>query len=113
MSLFEELKRRRVLRLVAAYVVVAWVLIQVVTAIEEPLNLPAWFDTAVIVLLGIGFPIAIIMSWVYDVTPDGVVREAGAIRLRQDRARRRTASRWHPVGKLSWRKSGTGNFCNQ
>jgi Tol biopolymer transport system component len=77
MSLFEELKRRRVLRLVAAYVVVAWVLIQIVTAIEEPLNLPAWFDTAVIVLLGIGFPIAIIMSWVYDVTPDGVVREDG------------------------------------
>lgn len=77
MSLFEELKRRRVLRLVAAYVVVAWVLIQVVTAIEEPLNLPAWFDTTVIVLLGIGFPIAIIMSWVYDVTPEGVVREDG------------------------------------
>jgi serine/threonine-protein kinase len=77
MSLFEELKRRRVLRLVAAYVVVAWVLIQVVTAIEEPLNLPGWFDTAVIVLLGLGFPIAIIMSWVYDVTPDGFVREDG------------------------------------
>ncbi len=75
MSLFEELKKRRVLRLIAAYVVVAWVLIQVVTAIEEPLNLPGWFDTAVIVLLGIGFPIAVIMSWVYDVTPEGVMRE--------------------------------------
>jgi len=77
MSLFEELKRRRVFRLIAAYVVVAWVLIQVVTAIEEPLNLPDWFDTAVIVLLGIGFPIAVIMSWVYDVTPEGVVHEDG------------------------------------
>ena len=75
MSLFDELKRRRVFRLIAAYVVFAWVIIQVVTAIEEPLNLPDWFDTAVIVLLGLGFPIAIIMSWVYEVTPDGVVRE--------------------------------------
>ena len=44
---------------------------------EEPLNLPDWFDTAVIVLLGIGFPIAVIMSWVYDVTPEGVVHEDG------------------------------------
>jgi Tol biopolymer transport system component len=77
MSLFEELKRRRVLRLIGAYLVVAWLLVQVVTAIEEPLRLPDWFDTAVIVLLGLGFPIAIIISWVYDVTPDGVVREDG------------------------------------
>ena len=75
MSLFDELKRRRVFRLIAVYVVIAWVIIQVVTAIEEPLSLPDWFDTAVIVLLGFGFPIAIIMSWVYDVTPEGVVRE--------------------------------------
>jgi Tol biopolymer transport system component len=78
MTLFEELRRRRVLRLIGAYLVVAWLLVQVVTAIEEPLSLPDWFDTAVIVLLGLGFPIAIIMSWVYDVTPDGVVREDGS-----------------------------------
>jgi Tol biopolymer transport system component len=78
MSLFEELKRRRVFRLIAAYLVVAWLLVQVVTAIEEPLRLPDWFDTAVIVLLGLGFPIAVIISWVYDVTPDGVVRDDGS-----------------------------------
>ena len=78
MSLFEELKRRRVFRLIAAYVVVTWVIVQVVTAIEEPLNLPDWFDTVVIVLLGVGFPIAVIMSWVYDVTPEGVVRDDDA-----------------------------------
>ena len=80
MSLFEELKRRRVFRLIIAYVIVAWAIIEVVTAIEAPLNLPDWFDTAVIVLLGLGFPIAVIMSWVYDVTPEGVVRDDGDAR---------------------------------
>jgi hypothetical protein len=63
MSFFSEIKRRKVFRLAAAYIVIAWVIIQVVTAIEDPLQLPGWFDTAVIVLLGLGFPIA--------VSPDG------------------------------------------
>jgi hypothetical protein len=76
MSLFEELKRRKVFRLVAAYLVVAWLLVQVVTAIEDPLRLPEWFDTAVIVLLGLGLPIVVILGWIYDVTPAGVVRDS-------------------------------------
>ena len=80
MSLFSEIKRRKVFRLALAYVVIAWVIIQVVTAIEAPLQLPDWFDTAVIVLLGLGFPIAVMMSWAYDVTPDGVVRDSSGER---------------------------------
>ena len=76
MSFFSEIKRRKVFRLAAAYLVIAWAIIEVVTAIEEPLQLPGWFDTAVIVLLAVGFPIAIMLSWAYDVTPDGVVRES-------------------------------------
>ena len=75
MSFLNEIKRRKVFRLAAAYIVIAWVIIQVVTSIEEPLQLPDWFDTAVIVLLGLGFPIAVMLSWAYDVTPEGVVRE--------------------------------------
>jgi uncharacterized membrane protein YhdT len=74
-SFISEIKRRKVFRMAIAYVIVAWVIIQVVTAIEEPLQLPDWFDTAVIVLLALGFPIVIMLSWAYDVTPDGVVRE--------------------------------------
>jgi adenylate cyclase len=61
--LFSELKLRGVFRVAAAYALVGWVLVQVVTAIEEPLRLPPWFDTAVIVLLLIGFPVALIFSW--------------------------------------------------
>ena len=76
MSLLAEIRRRRVLRLAAAYAVVSWVVVQIVTAIEEPLNLPEWFDTTVIVMLGLGFPIALMLSWAYDVTPDGIIKDA-------------------------------------
>ena len=59
----------------AVYLVVAWLTMQVVDVINAPLNLPDWFDTVVIVLLAIGLPIALIISWAFNVTPDGVVRE--------------------------------------
>lgn len=73
-SLLGEIKRRRVFQVAAVYAVVAWLLVQIVATIEEPLSLPAWFDTAVIVFLGIGFPIAVILSWAFDLTPKGVMR---------------------------------------
>ncbi len=77
MSFVGEIKRRKVFQVAAVYAVVAWVLVQIVATIEEPLNLPEWFDTFVIVSLGIGFPIALILSWAFDVTPEGVVRDTG------------------------------------
>jgi TolB-like protein len=55
---------------------VAWIIMQVIDVINEPLNLPDWFDTVVIVFLGIGFPIALIISWAFNVTSGGIVREA-------------------------------------
>ncbi len=73
-----EIKRRKVFQVAAVYAVVAWLLVQIVATVEGPLSLPAWFDTAVIVLLGVGFPIALILSWAYDLTPSGVVRTAPA-----------------------------------
>ena len=75
MPLLEEIKRRKVFRLAIAYLVVAWLIIQVVDTVNEPLNLPDWFETVTIVLLAIMFPIALVMSWAYDVTPSGVVRD--------------------------------------
>ncbi len=72
MSLLGEIKRRKVFQVAAVYVVVAWLLIQVVDVVNEPLNLPDWFDTAVIVALGIGFPIAVILAWAFDLTPQGI-----------------------------------------
>jgi TolB-like protein len=53
-------------------------LIQIVATIEEPLGLPPWFDTAVIILLAIGLPITLVISWAFDVTPAGLVRDTRA-----------------------------------
>ena len=71
---FKELQRRNVVRVVGAYLVVGWVLMQIATSLEESMNLPAWFDGVVVALLIVGLPIAIIVSWVFDLTADGVVR---------------------------------------
>jgi len=78
MSLWTELQRRRVFRVAAVYAVTAWLLIQIVISIEEPLSLPGWMDTFVIVVLAIGFPVAVILSWAFDVTPDGLRAAAPA-----------------------------------
>jgi len=68
-SFLGEIKRRKVFQVAAVYAVVAWLLIQIAATVEEPLGLPVWFDTAVIVLLGIGFPIALVLTWAFDLTP--------------------------------------------
>ena len=75
MSFWSEIKRRKVGRLAVAYIVLAWVIIEVAAVVEGPLQLPDWFDTMVIVLLGLGFPIALMLSWAYDVEDYRVVRD--------------------------------------
>jgi Tol biopolymer transport system component len=72
MSFLAEVKRRKVFQVAAMYAVVAWLLIQVITSVETPLNLPDWVDTFVITLLIVGFPIALVFAWAFDVTPQGI-----------------------------------------
>ena len=74
MSFWEEIKRRKVVRVAVAYSVVAWLLVEVVVTVEAPLNLPGWIDTFVIVMVLVGFPLAVILSWAYDLTPTGIER---------------------------------------
>ena len=71
-SFIEELKRRNVFRVATAYAIAGWLIIQVVTAVSEPLNLPEWFDTAIILLVLIGLPIALIIAWAFELTPEGI-----------------------------------------
>lgn len=71
-----EIKRRKVFQVAAVYAVVAWLLVQIVATVEEPLGLPMWFDTGIIVLLAVGFPIALVFAWAFEITPDGI-RSAG------------------------------------
>jgi len=74
MSFWEEFKRRKVGRVAVGYAVVAWLLVQIVVTVEAPLNLPGWMDTVVIVLVVVGFPLALILSWAFDLTPAGIER---------------------------------------
>jgi Tol biopolymer transport system component len=71
-SFWGEIKRRKVFQAMVLYAVTAWLLVQVIVAVEGPLNLPDWADTFVIVLLAIGFPIVVILAWIFDFTPQGV-----------------------------------------
>jgi len=68
---WQELKRRKVVRVITVYAAAAFVILELVSIIVEPLRLPEWFLPMVIVLLCIGFIIAIILSWIYDVKPEG------------------------------------------
>src|SRR6056297_701880 len=76
MSLFAELKRRNVIRVGGAYVVVAWLLIQVADILLGNFGAPDWVFKSFTALLLLGFPLALFLSWAYDLTPEGVRRAA-------------------------------------
>lgn len=78
-GLFDELKRRRVFRVMAGYAIAAWVVLQVAEVTFEPLHLPDWALTAVVVVVIAGFPVAFVLAWVFQLTPQGVRRDAGPI----------------------------------
>ena len=71
-AFFEEVKRRKVYRVAVAYVVVAGGMIQLASAVFPAWEMPNWALRLVIVLLLIGFPIALILAWAFDVTPEGI-----------------------------------------
>jgi TolB-like protein len=75
-SLFAELKRRNVFRVLAAYVVMSWLLLQIVDVVSPLLELPDTFAKGVLVLLGIGFVPAVVFSWIYELTPEGIKKES-------------------------------------
>jgi len=74
-SVWGELKRRNVVRVAIAYAIVSWLLIEVSTTTFPMLNLPGWAATLVTVLLLIGFPVAVIFAWAYELTPEGLKKE--------------------------------------
>ena len=77
MSLFAELKRRNVIRVGVAYLVGAWLLLQVTDVLMSVLGLPAFTGRLVFALLVIGFVPALVFSWAYQVTPEGLRRDTG------------------------------------
>ena len=71
---FSELKRRRVWSVAVTYAVVGWLLIQIVTQVFPPFEISNWAERLVIVAIVLGFPIALVLAWVYDFTRHGVKR---------------------------------------
>ncbi len=78
MSFYAELKRRNVFKVAIVYTAVAWLLLQVSDTLGPALRLPEWFVSAVAFLLILGFPVAIIFAWAFELTPEGLKAETKA-----------------------------------
>src|SRR5437667_5872072 len=95
-NFFAELKRRNVYKVAIAYAVVAWLLMQIASQIFPFFEIPSWAVRLVVLLLIMGFPIALVLAWAFDLTPEGLKREKAADRESakpsRDKAWRQTES---------------------
>jgi hypothetical protein len=79
-NLFAELKRRHIYRVAAAYAVVAWVLLQIVNNVAPALRIPDWGVSLVLMLLVVGFPVALLFAWIHQLAPaDGTTARAATV----------------------------------
>jgi len=75
-NFFAELKRRNVYKVAAAYAVVSWLLIQIATQVFPFFDIPNWAVRVVVLLLALGFPVALVLAWAFEITPEGIKRES-------------------------------------
>ena len=75
MSFFSELKRRNVIRVGIAYAVIAWLIMQFSDVVLNNIEAPVWVFKVIMLILAIGFPIALIFAWAFELTPDGIKKE--------------------------------------
>ena len=80
MSFFAELKRRNVIKVALAYVIVAWLIMQVSEVMAPALRLPEWTNSFVAFILILGFPVAMIFAWAFELTPEGLKKEKDVVR---------------------------------
>ncbi len=76
MSIFSELKRRNVFRVGLMYVIASWIILQVTDVGVSLLHIQTWVGKLILVLLTVGFPLALMFSWLYEFTPEGLKRES-------------------------------------
>ena len=88
-NFFAELRRRNVYKVAIAYAVVAWLLMQIATQVFPFLEIPNWAIRLVIMLIVIGFPIALVIAWAFELTPEGMKRTEFAEELPTKSARSR------------------------
>src|SRR5438876_2476292 len=73
-TFFGELKRRNVYKVAVAYAIVGWLLVQIATQVFPFLEIPNWVVRLIIALVAIGFPVALIIAWAFEATPEGIKR---------------------------------------
>src|SRR5918996_1014172 len=73
-NFFAELKRRNVYKVAVAYAIVGWLLVQIATQVFPFLEIPNWIVRLVIALVATGFPIALVIAWAFELTPEGIKR---------------------------------------
>jgi len=76
LKLLQELQRRNVFRAAIGYVVACWLIAQIADLVFEAIDAPGWVLQSVLLMLAPGFPLVIFFSWVYEVTPEAIKREA-------------------------------------
>src|SRR6266700_1699840 len=76
LNFFAELKRRNVYKVAVAYIVVAWLLIQAASILFPTFEAPAWVMKVFVTIIILGFPVALIFSWAFEITPEGIKRES-------------------------------------
>lgn len=92
---FQELRRRRVIRVAVFYAITAWILIEVSSTVLPALHLPDWTVTLVVILLVLGFPVAMMLAWAFDIGLTGIHREQPAA----ERASAQTADENVPLDR--------------
>ncbi|MBK1879684.1 hypothetical protein [Pelagicoccus mobilis] len=84
LTFFAELKKRKVTRVAVTYAVVAWLIIQVAAATFGGFGIPVWAFRFVVIMLVLGFPVALILAWAFELTPDGIKTTKAARESRGD-----------------------------
>jgi hypothetical protein len=77
-NFFSELKWRNVYKVAIAYAIVGWLVVQITTQVFPFLQIPDWVVRLVIVLVALGFPIALVIAWAFELTPEGIKRTENA-----------------------------------
>ena len=93
MSFMREMKRRNVFRVGAAYIVAAWVLVEVADIMLPTFDAPDWSMRAVILTIALGLPFTLLFAWMFELTPDGVRRDDGVVTEEQSKFGARTGRR--------------------
>ena len=98
---WQELKRRRVVRVIAVYAAASFVILELVDIVAPSLGLPVWTLNLIIILLCVGFIITVIVSWIYDVTPEGIEKTKPVQKvIKEDKPT--TSSSWRIASYVSF-----------